>query len=129
MKQLLYKIELICLKFIPYLLTLLYVIHTILMKFGIYSQILSTLCSMSVLPLIFIWISSYTFKFCWKHRLPIYYITAITLFNYITLLFNITTLVYNIAFWIFLIVGIIILAVGFSNLLKNHVRVNKMMRI
>lgn len=120
MKNSLYKLEIICLKFIPYLITSLYIIGLVLNKFGIYCSILNVFTSMSILPLIFIWISSYTFKFCWKHRLPIYFITFITIIN---LIFSqhVTIWLYNVFFWISLLFGIITLTIGGISLLnKKH---------
>lgn len=114
MKEL-YRLEVLCLKVIPYLLTLLHIIGWILIKFGINLAFLNAFASMSFLPLAFIWISSFVFKFCWKHRLPIYYITVMTIYNWITTICIIPFWLYNVAFWLFVIAGIIILLIGILN--------------
>lgn len=70
----LYKIELYLLKIIPMLLAGLYLTNTILSYFGIDLVILSLLGGISSIPLLFIYISSFVFKFCLYHRMFLYYI-------------------------------------------------------
>lgn len=70
----LYRIELYVLKIIPMVLAGLYALNTILSYFGIEWQIFSMLGWISLFPLAFLYISSYTFRFCKYHRMFLHYI-------------------------------------------------------
>lgn len=78
----LYKLELLLIKSLPLLIAICYLLNTILSYFNIDAPILSYLGGMSLLPIIFILISSFVFKFCIYHRLPIYYIIVSDIINY-----------------------------------------------
>lgn len=80
--KLLYKIELILIKYIPYIISVIYFLNTILSYFDIDVYFLSHLGGMSILTFIFLYISSFVFKFCIYHRLPLYYILLCDLINY-----------------------------------------------
>ena len=70
----LYKIELLLLKTIPYILSFCYITNTVLSYLCIEFEIFSMICGISLLPFIFILISSFVFKFCRYHRIMIYYV-------------------------------------------------------
>lgn len=70
----LYKIELIGIKYIPIIIALLYFIDTILDALEVEIDTLSHLFGLSFLPWCFLLLSSFVFKFCLYHRLPLYYI-------------------------------------------------------
>lgn len=78
----LYKLELLILKSLPITIALCYLINTILSYFKIDFVFLSAIAGLSLLPIIFILISSFVFKFCIYHRLPIYYIIVSDIINY-----------------------------------------------
>lgn len=72
----LYKIEIVLLKVIPMLLAGIYLSNTILSYvFNIDLTILSYIGGVSFLPLVFLYVSSYAFKFCKYHRMFLHYIT------------------------------------------------------
>lgn len=48
--------------------------NTILSYFGIETEVLSYIAGIGILPLLFIYLSSFVFKFCIYHRMFIYYI-------------------------------------------------------
>ena len=73
-RNLKHKGFLIILKYIPHIIALLYVIYTLLSFIGIDSIILGHLTHISILPWIFMYITSKIFNFCYIHRLPLYYI-------------------------------------------------------
>ena len=79
----LYKLELILIKTIPFVISLAYIVNTILSYFEIEVELFSILCGMSVLPFIFLLISSFVFKFCIYHRTMIYYIGISELLSWI----------------------------------------------
>ena len=70
----LYKIELGLLKIIPMLLAFASLGNSILFYFDIDWTIFSYIGGTSLLPLIFLYISSYVFQFCEYHRMFLLYI-------------------------------------------------------
>lgn len=72
----LYKIEIGLLKIIPMVLAGIYLSNTILSYFlDIDLIILSYIGGISLLPLMFLYLSSYVFRFCIYHRVFLHYIT------------------------------------------------------
>ena len=68
-----YKVFLFINKYLPYVISLLYMVNTLLSLFGIDLIIFSMLGGLSLLPIIYFISVSFTFKYCLYHRLPIYY--------------------------------------------------------
>jgi hypothetical protein len=79
----LYKILLLLLKYIPILISLVYIINTITAIFGIDLPVLSAIAGMSLLPWVFIYVATWVFRFCIYHRMFLYYILATDLTNII----------------------------------------------
>ena len=77
----LYKIELYLLKIIPIVLAGIHLINTVFSYYNIDIIILSYIGSVSLIPLIFLYISSYVFKFCEYHRMFLHYIIVNNLIN------------------------------------------------
>lgn len=71
-----YKIMLIALKVIPMLLALCAVANILFDFFGIDSGWLSMVGGISALPLLFLYLVSYVFRFCIYHRMFLHYILA-----------------------------------------------------
>lgn len=69
-----YKVFLFINKYLPYVISLLYMVNTLLSLFGINLIIFSMLGGLSLLPILYFISVSFTFKYCLYHRLPIYYI-------------------------------------------------------
>lgn len=69
-----YKVFLFINKYLPYVISLLYMVNTLLSLFGIDLILFSMLGGLSILPIIYFISVSFTFKYCLYHRLPIYYI-------------------------------------------------------
>ena len=69
-----YKVFLFINKYLPYVISLLYMVNTLLSLFGIDLIIFSMLGGLSLLPIIYFISVSFTFRYCLYHRLPIYYI-------------------------------------------------------
>jgi len=74
----LYKLTLIFLKIIPVILAACNIIHTALCLLGIdkFADILSMFGSCSLLTLIFLYLTSFVFRFCEYHRMPLHYIVV-----------------------------------------------------
>lgn len=79
----LYKAELYLIRNIPLVMACIYLLNTILSYFNIDVPLLSYIAGTSLLELIFLYLSSYVFKFCIYHRLPIHYITINWILNII----------------------------------------------
>jgi predicted lysophospholipase L1 biosynthesis ABC-type transport system permease subunit len=69
-----YKIFLFINKYLPYIISLLYMVDTLLYLFGVDLVIFSILGGMSILPMIYFISVSFTFGYCLYHRLPLYYV-------------------------------------------------------
>ena len=82
-KQKLYKINILILKILPLILALFYFLWNVLYALGVSIKLFSYLGSLSIIPAIFILISSKTFEFCVTHRIPIYFILTVNLINYV----------------------------------------------
>ena len=95
MQKVLYKLEILLLKFIPFVLALFQFIRTICFILGIATPIFAELASVSLLPLIFLYISSYTFKFCEYHRIPLHYIASNNILNSLDYHFQFAITDYN----------------------------------
>lgn len=81
----LHKLLLLTLKVIPMLLALVCLLNTTLSYFGIDLVILSYIGGVSVLPLVFLYLSSYAFRFCKYHRMFLHYVTlnwVINIYDY-----------------------------------------------
>ena len=110
----LYKLELLLIKSLPLGIALCYLLNTILSYFGIDAVILSYIGGMSILPTAFILISSFVFKFCIYHRLPIYYIIVSDIFNYIDFYIGIPITTRDLFILNMLIAGIFIVLIVFT---------------
>ena len=69
-----YKVFLFINKYLPYVISLLYMVNTLLSLAGIDLIIFSMLGGLSILPIIYFISVSFTFKYCLYHRLPLYYV-------------------------------------------------------
>lgn len=74
MKRVVYKLELISVKYIPILIAVIVLINAILSYFDIYIDEINYIAGTSFLTLIPMYISSYAYKFCEYHRMFIHYI-------------------------------------------------------
>ena len=77
----LYKITLIALKVIPMLLALCTAVNTIFALTDVDNAILSYIGGISLLPLLFLYLTSYVFRFCEYHRMFLHYILVTNIVN------------------------------------------------
>ena len=80
-----HKVFLVAIKYIPYLIMLLDVIHTFACIFDKDMPVLSYIGGTSYLVLLFMLLTSFAFNFCSYHRVPIYYIifnNSLVLYDY-----------------------------------------------
>lgn len=79
------KLLLVCIKYLPFIIALCYVLNIVLSYLDIDTIYLSAISHTSLLPLIFMLLCSFVYKFCIYHRLPLYYIftnNVISSFDY-----------------------------------------------
>jgi len=69
-----FKVEMLILKYIPFILALFQFIALILQFFNPYLTILGYVGGTSLISLFYFYKSSFVFKFCEYHRLPLYYL-------------------------------------------------------
>lgn len=116
----LYKIELYLLKILPVIMALFCLVNTILSYCEIDLPILSYLGGVSILSLIFLYISSYTFRFCEYHRISLHYIVVTNTISAIDYNYNIP-----IDDRAMLSVYIILFGISIMSIIYLHVKVNK----
>lgn len=81
----LHKITIGVLKIIPMLLAVTTLLNQILSYFGIDLEVLGYLGGVSLLPMIFLYLASYCFRFCNYHRMFLHYVVVcdiLTLIDY-----------------------------------------------
>lgn len=77
----LYKIQLYTLKIIPMLMALMCLLNSVLSYFDIGVHIFSYLGGCSIYTLLFLYLSSYVFKFCNYHRMFLHYVVINNIIN------------------------------------------------
>ena len=114
----LHKIAICFLKFIPFILAIFNFLNTILTTLNIVFPFIVEMASISFIPLLFIYIASYLFKFCTYHRIPLYYVATNKILNLFDYNFQIPISDYN---WIVinsLIFGEFAIGCGIMKILK-----------
>lgn len=75
------RITLYTIKVIPMLLAAVTLLNTLLSYFDIDIPLLSYIGGVSLLPLLFLYLSSYAFKFCEYHRMFLHYVSVTWILN------------------------------------------------
>lgn len=83
LSRVLYKAVIVAIKVIPILIATLFLVRSILSCVDVDVTWLSYLCGMSLIPLLFMYLVSYAFKFCTYHRMFLHYIVVNDTINYI----------------------------------------------
>ena len=83
LSRVLYKAVIVAIKVIPILIATLFLVRSILSCVDVDVTWLSYLCGMSLIPLLFMYLVSYAFKFCTYHRMFLHYIVVNDAINYI----------------------------------------------
>lgn len=76
MNKMMYKLELICVKYVPILIALITLIDVILYYFDIDFELINYIAGTSFLTMIPMYIFSYVYKFCEYHRMFLHYIVV-----------------------------------------------------
>nr|DAW72449.1 MAG TPA: hypothetical protein [Caudoviricetes sp.] len=74
MNKRMYKLELLCVKYVPIIIAAIVLLNAILARFDVYVDELNYIAGISFLTLIPMYISSIVYKFCKYHRMFIHYI-------------------------------------------------------
>lgn len=123
--KILYKIEIYLLKILPALIACIYLINIFLSYFCIEVKALNYLGHLSIIPMIFIFISSYVFKFCEYHRVPLYYIIVNNTISIIDLYLGIPVTNYELLMIHSLIAGLSIIIIIVLYVKSNKKSTNK----
>lgn len=78
----LHKLVLCVLRVMPLLIAGCYFLNTTLSYIGIDTPCLSYIGGLSLLPWLFLYLSSFAFKFCSYHRMPLYYVLVSDCISY-----------------------------------------------
>lgn len=71
-----YKSFLTILKYLPHISAFMYVLYTLLQFAGIDPIILGYLLDYSFFTWLYLYLASFIFRYCYVHRLPLYYIAS-----------------------------------------------------
>lgn len=82
LRKSLYKIILYCIKVIPYIVAMCYILYTALSFCSVYIEAIGYIAHLSILSWLFFYLCSFAFKFCILHRLPLYYILCNEIVNF-----------------------------------------------
>lgn len=121
----LYKIELLLIKIIPFVIMLFYVLNSILSYFNIDIILLSVISGLSILTWLFLFISSFVFRFCIYHRLPLYYILISDIINYYDNIVGIPISNRSLFILNIIIAGIFILLIVYFKFKQHESRTSK----
>jgi hypothetical protein len=116
----LYKLFILMLKVIPMLIALIYLLNTITSLHGVEIPVLSNIAGISLLSWLFMYLATIVFKFCFYHRIFLYYILVTDITSIINYYFSIIDTYYE-----YLIVYYIIIGIFLFLLLYSHVKDNK----
>ena len=111
LSRVLYKAVIVAIKIIPILIATLFLIRSILSCIDVDVTWLSYLCGMSLIPLLFMYLVSYAFKFCAYHRMFLHYIVVNDAINYVDYYIGIPLQYHELLRLHFIIAGIFLLLI------------------
>ena len=121
----LHKIVLICIKYLPFVIGILYFLNTVLSYFNIDWYWITLVSGTSLLSILFMLLCSFAFKFCLYHRLPIYYILLNNIINWIDYKYRIPITNKNMFCLYIVITGITVFLMVFVYVKHNKRAVRK----
>lgn len=107
-----FKNEMLILKLLPIILAILHFVNIMLQFNGILLPIISIIGGIGFIPITFLYISSYVFKFCYYHRISLHYLLIsqilLILDEYIGIPIDLyTLLIIHISLFLWLILSLI----------------------
>ena len=115
----LYKIFLLSLKYFSHSTALVYILYTMLGFYGIDNNIIGCFYHVSLRTLAIFILASFVFKFCYVHRLPLYYIGINELITSVDYYLNIPIDIFNLLIIHLLLVILLIFGYTFYYLKKK----------
>lgn len=112
-RNLKHKSFLIITKFIPHFIALFYVIYTFLGFLGIDAIVLGYFVNVSLLTWIYIYLNSLIFRYCYVHKLPLYYIITNDAITIIDNYYNIPISDFNLIVIHLQLIGLLIMGYSF----------------
>ena len=112
-RNLKHKSFLIIIKFIPHFIALFYVIYTFLGFLGIDAIVLGYFVNVSLLTWIYIYLNSLIFRYCYVHKLPLYYIITNDAITIIDNYYNIPISDFNLIVIHLQLIGLLIMGYSF----------------
>lgn len=103
-----HKSFLIITKFIPHISAFMYIIYTLLQFADIDAFILGYLINYSILTWLYFYLISFVFRYCYIHRLPLYYILINEVLTTLDYYFNIPVSITNLLLIHIVLIGILI---------------------
>lgn len=110
-RKLMYKLELVSVKYTPIIVSFSILIGLILSYLEIAMPLIDTLFGASIIATIPMYISSYTYKFCSYHRMFIHYIVLVHLVDTCDILIGIPLDDFNLLILYLIITGIFLLLI------------------
>lgn len=123
--KMMYKIELLSIKYTPIVVSLSILIGLLLTYNDIDITILDIFTSASIIATIPMYISSYVYKFCKYHRMFIHYIVVIHFIDTCDMIFNIPIDDYNLLITYLIITGIFIFIIAYLYLKYGDRNINE----
>ena len=111
LNKLSYKVTIVAIKVIPILIATLMLLRSVLECLEFDVTWLSYICGMSLLPLLFLYLVSYTFRFCAYHRMFLHYIVVNDSINYFDYYVGIPLSYYSLLTLQFIVAGIFLLII------------------
>ena len=96
------KLQLKIIKILPMIIAFIYILGTVLNYYDVNTVMLNLLGGMSFLPLVFLYVASFAFRFCEYHRMFLHYIAASDCINWLDYVINIP--ITNLQYLIMLVV-------------------------
>ena len=120
-----YKLELVCVKYTPMIISFFIIISILLSFIGIDMSLYGNLLGASLLSTIPMYISSYVYRFCAYHRMFIHYLVIVHLIDICDRLFIIPVSDYNLLVLYLSITGICLFIILYLYLKYGDRRVNE----
>ena len=118
-----YKLLLVMLKYIPILISFIYVLNTFATFVGIDIPAANNIAGMSLLTWIFMYIATIVFKFCSYHRMFLYYILIVDTINIVDYYTGIPVSDFQLLMIHSIITGISLFIILFLYLKKNKYKI------
>lgn len=122
--KLLYKTLILVIKYIPMIISMFYILNTVLCWLGIDAPVISNIAGVSLLTWLFLFLSDLVFKFCIYHRMFLYYILVDDTLNIYDFYFGIPLSTVKVLETHNILIGILLFSILF-HYLRNHAKSNK----